>query len=110
MHRKTLLAVGIVLLPSPLSAQSTSCTTFGNQTYCDTAPQAGNQHQAEAARLEQQRELQQSLDDRTEAARRALMYDRVAEFIAKGDCVTAKRLAEFYNDRGLKRDTAKVCP
>ena len=110
MLREAILMVGIALLPSPLSAQSTSCTTFGNQTYCDTAPQGGNQSESEQARLQQQRELQQTLDDRTEAARRALMYDRVAEFVAKGDCVTAKRLAEFYNDRGLKRDTAKVCP
>ena len=106
----------MILLALVLAAQSTTdcyqngvavnCTTRGTQTAPDPLQsfvqgmQQDNREQAQRNEMAQQ----------ASANRRAAAYSQVGELIAKGDCVAANRLASFYGQRDIVKDTARACP
>lgn len=91
--------------------QSTTCSTIGNVTRCDSAP-SSQSPDLTALGQAPARTADSILRSGDEAAsdRRAAAYAQVGQLIADKRCDDARRLAGFYGQRDLIRDTAKACP
>lgn len=102
----------LLSLALAVTQQSTTCRTIGNTTNCETtaadpAPNydALSNAPAEAAEAV----LEAARRGREERQRRADAYAEVGKLIAVGRCEDARRLAGFYGNRRLIKDTRRAC-
>lgn len=92
-----------------LAQTSTNCSTIGGQTNCVTDQQV-DPASALLQRTANPPPLVSDQSNEAAAERRSRAYAQVGDLIAKGDCPAANRLAKFYGQRDIVKDTAKACP
>lgn len=97
-----LIAFAALLLPQ----QATTCTTSGNTTRCE--PDAGVALRDWLVRAPAGQQQQEASIDAAKD-RRAAAYAQVGKLIADGRCEDAKRLASFYGQPDIVKDTNRAC-
>lgn len=96
----------MMLLALALLGQQTECKTIGDTTRCeatapvDAAPVAEAPQQAASAIL---------AGAEGAKGRRAVAYAQVGQLIADNRCADALRLARFYGQKDIVRDTERAC-
>ena len=105
----------VLLHPTWAVAQTTNCTTYGNNTTCQTQQPTSN------APIDYLRALgplpsaggasaTAPIEAVDAASARRIAYAQVGQLIAEGKCVEAKRLARFYGRDQIVADTDRACP
>jgi hypothetical protein len=109
--KKYLAVFGMLALSAPVAAQTTNCTTYASTTRCTSDGENSIEKFTEDMQREQRDNHAKNMR-MAEAAteRQSRAYEQVGELIAKGDCVGANRLANFYGRKDIIKSTARACP
>ncbi len=105
--------VSLLVAPVGAMAQTTTCNRFGVTTTCETSgttPTPGQQFLENMNQANRDQDSRIASEAEASRDRRARAYEQVGALIAKGDCTAANRLANFYGQREIVRDTERACP